>query len=149
MRTFEYRIYPHKAQSRLLMQCLIESRHLYNEMLETVKAQYAAKSTFPGTYELTSRFQGRGGEHVPASTVQTLADRLTKALKRSLAFKEVGEKAGFPRFKKPNRWHSFRTAASSHLIDSTKRCKVRGALPNSKAMASMFLRCRSESKPWT
>jgi putative transposase len=76
-------------------------------MLETVKAQYAEMSTFPGKYELTSRFQGRGGEHVPASTVQTLADRLAKALKRSLVFKEVGEKVGFPRFKKPNRWHSF------------------------------------------
>ena len=88
------------------MQCLSETRQLYNEMLETVKAQYAEKSTFPGKYELTSRFKGRGGEYVPATTVQTLADRLTKALKRYLAFKELGEKVGFPRFKKPNRWHS-------------------------------------------
>ena len=107
MKTFEYRLYPNKEQSRLLIQCLSETRHLYNEMLETVKAQYTEKSTFPGKYELTSRFKGYGGEHVPASTVQTLADRLTKALKRYLAFKDLGEKVGFPRFKKPNRWHSF------------------------------------------
>jgi putative transposase len=107
MRTFEYRLYPNTEQSRLLLQCLTETRQLYHEMLETVKAQYAEKSTFPGKYELTSRFQGCGGEHVPATTVQTLADRLTKALKRYLAFKALREKADFPRFKKPNRWHSF------------------------------------------
>jgi putative transposase len=107
MRTFEYRLYPNTEQSRLLMQCLSETRQLYNEMLETVKAQYAEKSTFPGKYELTAHFKGRGGEHVPATTVQTIADRLTKALKRSLACKELGEQVGFPRFKKPNRWHSF------------------------------------------
>src|SRR5437667_4844541 len=107
MRTFEYRLYPNKDQSRLLMQCLSETRQLYNELLETVKAQYAEKSTFPGKYELIARFKGRGGEHVPATTVQTLADRLTKALKRYLACKEMGENVGFPRFKTPNRWHSF------------------------------------------
>jgi putative transposase len=44
---------------------------------------------------------------VPATTVQMLADRLTKALKRYLAVKELGlPDVGFPRFKKPNRWHS-------------------------------------------
>jgi putative transposase len=107
MRTFEYRLYPNKEQSRLLMGCLIESRKLYNEMLETIKTQYAADGTFPSKYDLTATFKGRGGEHVPATTVQALADRLTKALKRFLAAKELGiPDVGFPRFKKPNRWHS-------------------------------------------
>jgi putative transposase len=41
MRTFEYRLYPNTEQSRLLLQCLTETRQLYHEMLETVKAQYA------------------------------------------------------------------------------------------------------------
>src|SRR6266704_4860869 len=106
MRTFEYRLYPKKAQSRLLMQCLVESRMLYNEMLSTVKAQYEDKGTFPGKYDLTARFKGRGGEHVPATTVQCLADRLSKSLKRFLARKELAMKVGFPRFKKGNQWHS-------------------------------------------
>jgi putative transposase len=43
---------------------------------------------------------------VPATTVQTLADRLSKALKRYLQLKELGLPCGFPRFKTPNRWHS-------------------------------------------
>ena len=106
MRTFEYRLYPNKEQSRLLMACLSESRHLYNEMLAVPKAQYDQTGKFLLKYDLTTRFRGRGGKHVPASTVQMLADRLDKAFKRFFAMKELGEKGGFPRFKKPNRWHS-------------------------------------------
>src|SRR5712691_5919541 len=107
MRTFEFRLYPNKQQSRLLMGCLAESRKLYNEMLETTKAQYAEVGTFPTKYDLTAQFKGRGGEQVPATTVQMLADRLTKSLKRFLAARELGiPDVGFPRFKKPNRWHS-------------------------------------------
>ena len=107
MRTFEYRLYPNKEQSHLLMQCLVASRTLYNEMLETVKGQYAERGTFPTKYDLTAQFKGRGGEQVPATTVQMLADRLSKSLKRFLEARALGiADVGFPRFKKPNRWHS-------------------------------------------
>ncbi|HEY7974993.1 MAG TPA: transposase [Ktedonobacterales bacterium] len=106
MRTFEYRLYPNRAQRQQLMACLIESRAIYNEMLATLKAQYEVDSTFPSKYDLTARFKGRGGEQVPATTVQTLADRLSKALKRYLQLKDLGLPVGFPRFKTPNRWHS-------------------------------------------
>ena len=91
----------------MLMGCLAASRKLSNEMLETVKAQYAEKGTFPTKYDLTAHYKGRGGEYVPATTVQMLADRLSKSLKRFLAAKELGiPDVGFPRFKQPNRWHS-------------------------------------------
>src|SRR5258707_903407 len=106
MRTFEYRLYPNRAQYQQLMACLIESRAIYNEMLALLKAQYDADSTFPTKYDLTARFKGRGGDTVPATTVQTLADRLSKALKRFLQLKDLGLPVGFPRFKTPNRWHS-------------------------------------------
>jgi putative transposase len=106
MRTFEYRLYPNRAQRQQLMDCLMESRAIYNEMLETLKAQYDAAGTLPSKYDLTARFKGRGGETVPATTVQTLADRLSKALKRYLQLKDLGVPCGFPRFKIANRWHS-------------------------------------------
>jgi putative transposase len=106
MRTFEYRLYPNHAQRQQLMTCLTESRAIYNEMLATLKAQYEANGTFPTKYDLTAAFKGRGGEAVPATTVQTLADRLSKALKRFLQMKDLGLPVGFPRFKTPNRWHS-------------------------------------------
>ncbi len=100
-------VHPTKEQSRLLMACLSESRHLYNEMLATLKAQYEQDGTFPTKYDLNKQFAGRGSEHVSASTVQMLSDRLSKALKRFLAARELGiPDVGFPRFKKPNRWHS-------------------------------------------
>ena len=54
----------------------------------------------------SSRFLPRGAEHVPASTVQCLADRLSKSLNRFLARKELAMKVGFPRFKTGNQWHS-------------------------------------------
>ena len=106
MRTFEYRLYPNRAQRRQLMACLMESRAIYNEMLAALKAQYETDSTFPTKYDLTARFKGRGGDTVPATTVQSLADRLNKALKRFLQLKALGMPVGFPRFKTPNRWHS-------------------------------------------
>jgi putative transposase len=106
MRTFEYRLYPNRAQRQQLMACLIESRAIYNEMLADLKAHYEADGTFPTKYDLTARFKGRGGDVVPATTVQTLADRLSKALKRYLQLKDLGMPCGFPRFKMPNRWHS-------------------------------------------
>src|SRR2546427_4432936 len=106
MKTFEYRLYPNKKQYALLIQCLRESRMLYNEMLEITKQQYEESGTFPTKYDLTAQFKGRGGEQVPATTVQCLADRLSKALKRFLAQKELAMNVGFPRFKSANRWHS-------------------------------------------
>ncbi|HEU4783991.1 MAG TPA: transposase, partial [Ktedonobacterales bacterium] len=97
---------PSRAQRQQLMACLIESRAIYNEMLAALKAQYEADGTFPSKYDLTARFKGRGGDLVPATTVQTLADRLSRALKRFVQMKDLGLPVGFPRFKTPNRWHS-------------------------------------------
>src|SRR6266487_97193 len=98
MRTFDYRMYTNKEQSHLLMQCLIASRTLYNKMLETVKGQYAERGTLSTKYDLTAQFKGRGGDQVPATIVQMLADRLSKSLKRFLACKELAMNVGFPRF---------------------------------------------------
>ena len=106
MKTFEYRLFVNKQQHTLLMQCLRASRIIYNQMLETVKVQHEEKGTFPTKYDLTAQFKGYGGESVPATTVQMLADRLSKSLKRFLARKELALKVGFPRFKKGNQWHS-------------------------------------------
>ncbi len=75
-------------------------------MLEMVKAHYEQDGTFPSKYDLEAAFKGQG-DHVPATTVQMLADRLSKALNRFLAAKKNAIPGiGFPRFKKPNRWHS-------------------------------------------
>jgi len=106
MRTFEYRLFVKKQQAHLLMECLKETRVIYNEMLESVKAQYEEKGTFPSKYDLETAFKGQGA-HVPATTVQMLADRLSTSLKRFLAARQQSIPAvGFPRVKQPNGWHS-------------------------------------------
>jgi putative transposase len=106
MRTFEYRLYPTRAQRQQLMACLRESRAIYNEMLALLKAQYDADGTFISKYDLNRRFKGRGADTVPATTVQMLSDRLSKALARFLQMRGSGVQRGFPRIKTPNRWHS-------------------------------------------
>jgi Helix-turn-helix domain len=50
MRTFEYRLYTNKEQQHLLMACLIQSRQLYNEMLQTCKEHYAHTGIFLRKY---------------------------------------------------------------------------------------------------
>ncbi len=79
---------------------------IYNIMLEKMKVQYEQDGTFPSKYDLEDAFKGYG-THVPATTIQMLADRLSKSLKRFLTAKQNNiHYIGFPRFKKPNRWQS-------------------------------------------
>jgi putative transposase len=105
-KTFEYRLFTNRSQHKRLLSTLAESRRIYNEMLETLKAHYQRSGKIFSRYDLMYCFKGRGGEYVPQTTVQTLADRLHKALKRFFRRKEIGRRVGFPRFKSANRWHS-------------------------------------------
>jgi transposase len=73
-------------------------------MLEREKQHYQETGTFLNRYALNKRFAGRGGTSVPATTVQCLSDRLTKALANFLKYKDDGW--GFPRFRSGNQWHS-------------------------------------------
>ena len=104
MRTYVFRLYPNRQQRRRLDACLYQSRQLYNEMLEREKQHYQETGAFLNRYALNKLFVGRGGSFVPATTVQTLADRLDKALKAFLSHRHEGW--GFPRFKSGNQWHS-------------------------------------------
>src|SRR5262245_57048779 len=97
MRTYEFRLYPNRDQLHRLDICLSESRHIYNEMLGREKQHYQETGTFLNAYGLNRLFRGRGGVTVPATTVQCLSDRLYKALKTFLKYKDHGW--GFPRFR--------------------------------------------------
>jgi len=81
-------------------------------MLEYAKEQYSQSQTFPNKYDLDKVFAGTSGEYTPATTLQTLSDRLGKALKFFLNHRyerqpDGSPRIGFPRFKQPNQWHSF------------------------------------------
>jgi putative transposase len=104
MRTYEFRLYPNREQRRRLDTCLMESRHIYNQMLEREKQHCQQTGTFLNAYDLNRLFRGRAGAYVPATTVQCLSDRLHKALKTFLKYKDEGW--GFPRYRSGNQWHS-------------------------------------------
>ena len=104
MKTYAFRLYPHREQRRRLDVCLAASRQLYNEMLEREKQHYQETGKFLNRYDLHMLFKGRGGASVPATIVQCLADRLDKALRVFLKYKDDGW--GFPRFKSGTQWHS-------------------------------------------
>ena len=55
-KTFEYRLFLNRSQHTRLLSCLAESRHVYNEMLETLKAHYEESGTFLGRYDLMHLF---------------------------------------------------------------------------------------------
>jgi putative transposase len=73
-------------------------------MLECEKQHYQQTGAFLSRYDLNKRFKGRGGSSVPATTVQCLSDRVTKALQNFLKYKD--DDWGFPRFKSAHQWHS-------------------------------------------
>jgi putative transposase len=114
VRTYEYRVFPNKAQQQLLVDCLREARHLYNEMVEITRARHDNAGKPHNRYDLNMAFKGRGGQHVPQTTVQMLADRLDKAWKRYEAKKVLTDRAIAegkedkfkPRFKNALHWHS-------------------------------------------
>ena len=74
-------------------------------MLAFLKAQYEQTGKFVSKYDLNKAFKGCG-QASPATVVQCLSDRLSKALDRFLKGKELGLKVGFPRFKSANQWNS-------------------------------------------
>jgi putative transposase len=73
-------------------------------MLACEKQHYTETGTFLYRYDLNKRFAGCAGAYVPATIVQCLSDRLTKALANFLKYKDAGW--GFPRFRSGNQWHS-------------------------------------------
>jgi transposase len=107
MKTFEYRLYPTKDQQGRLQQCLTETRQAYNAMLEYAKEHSSQSQTFPNRYDLNKVFAGTAGAYTPATTLQTVSDRLDKALTffgnhRHERQPDGSPRIGFPRFKQPN-----------------------------------------------
>ncbi len=131
MKTFEYRLYPNKHQRELLMGCLIESRGIYNKMLEQSIREYERHGKFLFKYDLCELWSGMNTPTVPASTVQCLADRLDKSFQSFLKRKKEGKdpsKVGFPRFKSANQWHSIHLRQYKAVFDLREHNRLR--VPN-------------------
>ena len=111
-KTFQYRLYPSKAQERLLEQTLEISRRFYNDCLGERKTAWEERKESVGkftqlrsvkTYKGTNPYASGIHSHILQVVVADL-DKAFQAFSRRVKAKET---PGYPRFKGRNRFHSF------------------------------------------
>lgn len=111
-KAFLYRLYPSCTQARLLDATLETCRLFYNDCLAERKTAYGERGEQVGKFEQLRQVKGRKAtnpyaKNVHSHVLQTVVQDLDKAFDAFFRRVKAGEKAGYPRFKGRNRWHSF------------------------------------------
>jgi putative transposase len=110
--TYEYRLYPRRAEVKRLEQMLEQGRLVYNFALEVCKNTYQATGKGVKALSLWQHFRDWRNSLpdderlLNASSVQHLLRRLDKAYAAFFRRIKAGEKAGHPRFKGYDRFNS-------------------------------------------
>ncbi|MFZ4660618.1 MAG: RNA-guided endonuclease InsQ/TnpB family protein [Caldilineaceae bacterium] len=112
MKTFQYRIYPTKAQETILDKMLEECRWVYNKTLEVRKITYEQQGVSLGLYDTQKllpewKQQRSSLKLVHSQVLQNVQVRLDLAFKGFFRRVKAGEEPGFPRFKGDGRYDSF------------------------------------------
>jgi putative transposase len=111
-KTFKYRLYPNKAQERIILATLEHCRLLYNRLLGERKEAYEKEKHTLSAYTQINSFPIRK-EAIPAlktvhsQVLQDVAKRLDKAFQAFFRRVKSGAKPGYPRFQPIQRYHSF------------------------------------------
>ncbi len=115
-RTYEYRLYPRKAEQKALDLLLEQHREVYNRALEQCKNVYEATGTGQRAINPWSYFRdwrnAYGDLLLNASSLQHTLRRLDKAFGAFFRRVKAGETPGYPRFKGKDRLKSI---AYTHL----------------------------------
>ncbi len=112
IRTYKYRLYPTKAQTRQLTFLLDQARYLYNQALEqriTNSREKGKGISYPqqwAHFRDQRRAQPDTLGQLNATSVQQLLRRLDKAFSAFFRRLKAGETPGFPRFKGRDRFNS-------------------------------------------
>lgn len=111
-KSFQFRLRPTKAQSKLLQAQLDECRWLYNELLAQRKLSYEELDTSLSKYQQLMFLPLLKEERPALKTVhsqvlQNVVDRLDKSFDAFFRRCKTGEKPGFPRFRGMHRYNSF------------------------------------------
>jgi putative transposase len=110
-RAYKFRVYPTAGQASRAAQCLRDHRRLYNAALEErreawrmrrVSISYGQQSAQLKEIRAADPDQGRWS----FSSQQATLRRLDKAMAAFYRRVKAGQKAGYPRFKALDRWHS-------------------------------------------
>src|SRR5262245_7267111 len=111
-KTFRYKLKPPPKQEEELERVLIACRHLYNAALEqrisAWQRRYVSISRFEQEAEL-KEIRAARPEYaaIHSHILQDALARLDKTYQAFFRRMHRGERAGFPRFKGRNRFHSF------------------------------------------
>lgn len=111
-KTFKYRLYPTRSQSRLLAQVVDACRHWYNMCIEERKLAWELeqRSVSKAQQEKTGiRYRAAfpQAKAVFSQTMQVVCDDVDKAYKAFFRRVKAGEKPGYPRFKGYHHFGSF------------------------------------------
>jgi putative transposase len=112
LKAFKYRLYPTKAQQRLLEQTLETCRHWYNACLEERKSAWDKEQRNVGKYEQLAKVKEYRKANPYAALLhshilQVVVQDLDKAFQAFFRRAKSGETPGYPRFKGRNRFDSF------------------------------------------
>lgn len=112
-RTYKYRLYPNKEQIRKFEQTLNICRNLYNNALTQRRKYYEENAKGLSRIKQQEFLKERKGEDIYLTQVhsQVLQDVLFRVEKAFALFficlKAKDSRAGYPRYKSRNRYHSF------------------------------------------
>ena len=111
-KAFLYRLYPSRTQACLLDATLETCRFFYNDCLAERKTAYEERGETIGKFAQLRQVKERKAtnpyaKNVHSHVLQTVVQDLDKAFDAFFRRVKAGEKAGYPRFKGRNRWHSF------------------------------------------
>jgi len=136
-RTFRYRLYPSKAQTKVLNEELELCRNAYNQLLDHCKRQYKEKGKTPSQFDLSNLLiplkQVRPEfSRIHSQVLQNISKRIRDAYTGFYARRRAGLKAGLPRFKKYGRYKSitypqfgFRVEGNRLLLSKIGAIRIR------------------------
>ncbi|HKZ71211.1 MAG TPA: transposase [Anaerolineales bacterium] len=111
-KAFKYRLYPSRAQERLLEQMMETCRRWYNTCLEERKTAWEERKESIGKYAQLRKVKDLKDTNPYATNIhshvlQSVVQDLDKAFNAFFRRVKAGETAGYPRFKGRNRFDSF------------------------------------------
>lgn len=111
IKTYLYRIYPTKKQTKLLLNNLEQCRFVYNKMLEQRKSSWENEQKSVSMYDQINTLPWLKGEYPELKTVhsqvlQNVVVRVDLAFKGFFRRAKAKENPGYPRFKGHKRYQS-------------------------------------------
>jgi len=122
---FRYRLYPSKAQTKILDEQLELCRNTYNQLLDHCKQQYKEKGKTPSQFDLNNLLiplkQVRPElSRIHSQVLQNISKRIKDAYTNFFARRRAGLNAGLPRFKKHGRYKSVTYPQSGFKVEGNK-----------------------------